>query len=274
MPSFDDIRFKLIPLIRILALAVQRVEEAQTGPNASDKLMESLTVEASALFSKSLFGSRTIGKQFAKAKTLEAKEARRKSAEGAIRTELMQTLAEIDSILSLDISEVPARVVSGWREHFSRLRVNRHTGTAALLRQAEKKLVAIQSFVVPKTRRTPRNRDDFTPSVKRSLAIRVGYRCSNPWCHQQTAGPSSEGQAKSTIVGDAAHIAAAAPGGPRFDPALSSEQRKSASNGIWLCAKCARMIDRDVVKYTSSLLRNWKHETEERARAEVEGRCR
>jgi len=32
-------------------------------------------------------------------------------------------------------------------------------------------------------------RDDFTEEVKRTLAARVGYFCSNPDCRAQPTGP-------------------------------------------------------------------------------------
>jgi hypothetical protein len=36
-------------------------------------------------------------------------------------------------------------------------------------------------------------------------------------------------------IGVAAHITAAAPNGPRYDPSLTSAQRRRHLNGIWLC---------------------------------------
>ncbi len=46
---------------------------------------------------------------------------------------------------------------------------------------------------------------------------RAGYRWSRPECRRLTIGPNSDA-AKSTSTGVAAHIRAAAEGGPRFDP--------------------------------------------------------
>jgi hypothetical protein len=54
-------------------------------------------------------------------------------------------------------------------------------------------------------------RDDFALSVKKVLAQRVGARCSNPNCRQQTSGPQFD-PAKALNVGVAAHITAAATG--------------------------------------------------------------
>lgn len=77
-------------------------------------------------------------------------------------------------------------------------------------------------------------RDEFPPSVKEELAKRVGYLCSNPACRQPTSGPQSK-PSGTVNIGVTAHITAASPDGPRYDASLSSEERKAASNGIWLC---------------------------------------
>ena len=79
-------------------------------------------------------------------------------------------------------------------------------------------------------------RDDFSAKVKGLLAKRVGYVCSNPNCRKQTSGPQKDSN-KTINIGVAAHITAASSKGPRFDKSLTNEQRKSESNGIWLCQK-------------------------------------
>src|SRR5258705_3181396 len=100
-------------------------------------------------------------------------------------------------------------------------------------------------------------RNDFTTAVKNLLAQRVGYCCSNPDCRRQTSGPEATADG-AVNIGVAAHITAAASGGPRFDPQLTSDQRSAATNGIWLCWTCASVIDRDVTCYTQTLLLGWK----------------
>jgi hypothetical protein len=67
----------------------------------------------------------------------------------------------------------------------------------------------------------------------------------------------------------AAHICAAAPGGKRFDPNMSPEQRSSTENGIWLCAKCAKLIDSDEQKYTPEFLKRLKTEHENSISAQI-----
>jgi hypothetical protein len=63
-------------------------------------------------------------------------------------------------------------------------------------------------------------------------------------------------------VGKAGHICAASPGGPRYDPSQTKEERRSQSNGIWLCSNHHDLIDLDPDKYTVDLLKQWKLRTE------------
>ena len=111
-------------------------------------------------------------------------------------------------------------------------------------------------------------RDDFTKTTKEILAKRVGHRCSNPNCLKSTIGPGSSENDVSNI-GVAAHICAAAPGGPRYDSKMSSEQRKSIRNGIWLCQNCAHLIDADEEQYTVDILNTWKNSAEQRALQQI-----
>lgn len=102
-----------------------------------------------------------------------------------------------------------------------------------------------------------RNRDDFPKAVIRTLAERANQRCSNPNCGRATSGPHTI-SSKSIIVGVAAHICAASPGGARYDPQMTPEERSSIENGIWLCSDHAKLIDSDEEKYTTELLKQWK----------------
>lgn len=111
-------------------------------------------------------------------------------------------------------------------------------------------------------------RDDFATKTKEVLAKRVGHRCSNAGCRQQTSGPRSEPD-RAISVGVAAHITAAAPGGPRYDESLIDPKRKHPDNGIWLCQNCAKLIDGDPGQYTVDILRHWKLEAEAEALREI-----
>ncbi len=112
-------------------------------------------------------------------------------------------------------------------------------------------------------------RDEFKKLVVSHLASRAGHRCSNPECRRETSGPEST-EDGSVNIGVAAHITAAAPGGPRFDPHLSSTQRSSIANGIWLCQSCAKLIDSDESRFTKVVLLVWKASAEALARSLLE----
>jgi hypothetical protein len=111
------------------------------------------------------------------------------------------------------------------------------------------------------------SRDDFPRSVKEALAKRVGYRCSFPGCDLQTVGPSSEEPTAASNTGIAAHIVAAAsgPGARRADPNLSSAQRSSYENGIWMCSSHGVLIDKDEHRFTVPLLKEWRRTAERKA---------
>ena len=108
------------------------------------------------------------------------------------------------------------------------------------------------------------NRDDFSKKTIDTLCKRVNGICSNPGCNSGTLAAASEPD-KVINTGVAAHICAAAPGGPRYDAKMTSEQRSSVDNGIWLCQSCAKKIDSDEKKFTVELLHSWKIQAELRA---------
>jgi hypothetical protein len=112
-------------------------------------------------------------------------------------------------------------------------------------------------------------RDDFPRPVLETLAKRVGYRCSNPECRKPTSGPHTDG-AKAVNVGVGSHITAASPGGPRYDPSLTQEQRRSQENGVWLCQNCGKLVDNDESRYTPAVLREWRRVAEAAALAGVQ----
>jgi hypothetical protein len=107
-----------------------------------------------------------------------------------------------------------------------------------------------------------KRRDDFPSDVKDAAAKRSGQRCSNPDCRRVTSGPHSD-SSKFVIVGVAAHITAAAPGGPRYDPSITPEERASIENCIWLCQNCQKLVDSDPASYPTQKLHCWKRAHEE-----------
>jgi hypothetical protein len=107
--------------------------------------------------------------------------------------------------------------------------------------------------------------DEFSPRTKKVLAERVSYRCSFPGCNRNTIGPQKGDSNKSSNLGEAAHITAASPGGPRYDSSLSKDERKSIDNGIWMCRPHARLIDRDYLDYSVQTIKAWKQSAENQA---------
>lgn len=105
----------------------------------------------------------------------------------------------------------------------------------------------------------------FNQKVSEELARRAGHRCSMPACRAPTSGPSATLASGASSVGVAAHITAASPGGPRYDQRLSPDERRSASNGIWLCQTHAKQIDDDEARFPRDLLRAWREAAEHRA---------
>lgn len=112
-------------------------------------------------------------------------------------------------------------------------------------------------------------RDDFTQKTKEILRNRVGCKCSNPSCGKATMGAADD-EAKYINIGVAAHICAASEGGPRYDVNMTQEERKSYSNGIWLCQSCSKLIDSDVDRYSVEILQQWKKQAEERTKEDLE----
>lgn len=112
-------------------------------------------------------------------------------------------------------------------------------------------------------------RDEFPKSTKITVAIRAGFRCSRPACGAVTCGPHSDPE-KWLSLGEVAHITAASPGGPRYDPSLTPEQRRDISNAIWLCSTCATLIDADESRHSVRELCAWKAAAEANARLALE----
>jgi hypothetical protein len=102
-------------------------------------------------------------------------------------------------------------------------------------------------------------RDDFSQKTVRKLAARAGYHCTNPDCQSLTLGPADD-EDGTVHVGFAAHIAAASPGGKGYDRKMTPEERSAAANGIYLCGRCAKLIDSDEKRYPATLLHRWKED--------------
>lgn len=116
------------------------------------------------------------------------------------------------------------------------------------------------------------NRDEFSPTVKRKLAERAGYRCSFPDCSGPTIGPSDESTASTSNVGMACHIAGASdgPGSRRYVPSMTVQERSSIENGIWMCYTHGKLIDTDETRFTIEKLKHWRRISELRAKLALE----
>jgi len=80
--------------------------------------------------------------------------------------------------------------------------------------------------------------------------------CANPKCHSRLI--DTEGN----LIGEIAHIRAASPSGPRYDPNMTDDERRNISNLILLCNDCHKKIDDNPEKYTVELLCEWKKQHE------------
>lgn len=113
-----------------------------------------------------------------------------------------------------------------------------------------------------------KNRDEFSPATKRAIERQARGHCSNPACRRLTHAATSDGTGEISI-GQASHICAAAPGGPRYDAQMTPDERTAADNGVWLCDVRGRAVDPKDSKFTVEELRGWKRQTNEDWRCEL-----
>jgi len=85
--------------------------------------------------------------------------------------------------------------------------------------------------------------DDFPKGTKSTVAEGAANICSNPTCRRPTVEPHSDPD-KSLKTDEASYICAAAPGGPRYDPQQTPEERGSIATAIWLWVRCKMKVRR------------------------------
>jgi hypothetical protein len=116
----------------------------------------------------------------------------------------------------------------------------------------------------------PKVRDNFSPKIIEQLKMRAAFICSNPSCSVMTIAPAIENENQFQYIGKAAHITAAAKGGPRYDSNLASEKRTSIDNAIFLCSNCADTIDKNNgIDYRAETLKTWKKNHEDWVRSNL-----
>lgn len=100
---------------------------------------------------------------------------------------------------------------------------------------------------------------DFSARTKATLAARSAHICNNPQCLSLTVGPDDAQGELALRLGEAAHIRAARVGQARYDTAMTDEHRAAIANGIWLCASCHTMIDKNAgASFSVETLHAWK----------------
>ncbi|TLS45651.1 hypothetical protein FE633_12800 [Streptomyces montanus] len=109
---------------------------------------------------------------------------------------------------------------------------------------------------------TPVQRLDITPRVQRRLFLLSGNECAFADCREVLA-PESGG-----YFGEIAHIRAAEKGGPRFDPAMTNNQRRHIDNLVLLCVKHHQLIDdaETTARFDRAALEDIKRRHEDRIR--------
>jgi hypothetical protein len=112
-------------------------------------------------------------------------------------------------------------------------------------------------------------RNNFTKDVVQRVAAFAGHTCSNPACTNPTTSAPEVGE-NPVRIGVAAHIRAASPGGPRYDPSQTEGERKSIDNALHLCQNCAKVIDSNGgLDYSVETLRSWKKQREAMTRGSI-----
>lgn len=97
-------------------------------------------------------------------------------------------------------------------------------------------------------------RDRVPPAQERVVVSRSGNKCAYPGCGLDlTIDPRAEGD-RPKATGKVAHIAAASPGGPRYDPSMTAAERGSAQNLIYLCGPHHDAVDTQLQYHTREFL--------------------
>lgn len=94
-------------------------------------------------------------------------------------------------------------------------------------------------------------------SEVRAVLVRSGNQCAFPGCVHPVVNEHSQ------FIAQICHIEAAAPGGPRFNPAMSDTERRAAGNLLVLCYRHHIETD-EMSRFTVASLREIKRSHEAR----------
>lgn len=97
-------------------------------------------------------------------------------------------------------------------------------------------------------------RDRVPPAQEKVVISRSGNQCAYPNCGLELTIDSEATNDRPKATGKVAHIAAASPGGPRYDVDMTAEQRGSANNLIYLCGPHHDAVDSQLEKHTKDFL--------------------
>lgn len=114
-------------------------------------------------------------------------------------------------------------------------------------------LMCLAAIISPMASRTS-TRGTVPPAQEKVLIARSGNRCAYPSCGVELVIPADHPEDRPKAVGKVAHIAAASPGGPRYDATMTEAQRGSADNLIYLCGSHHDAIDSQTNGHTRDSL--------------------
>jgi len=102
----------------------------------------------------------------------------------------------------------------------------------------------------------------FPLKIAEKLAYNSAYICNYPKCNTLTVGPTASTKHLAKKIGEAAHMEGEAATSARHNE-FNQDLVQDISNGIWLCANCHTMIDKNGgVDFQLHELKEWKAEHE------------
>jgi len=88
--------------------------------------------------------------------------------------------------------------------------------------------------------------------------LQSGNLCAFTDCTQQLFD-----EEEGIFLGEIVHIRAASPGGARYDPSMTPDERRSPSNLVIMCPNHHAIVDRNPAKHTVAALETMKRKREE-----------